>query len=248
MAASSTTSTRYQLGLLLTNLIFSVVLNYAHARGHHPGRQQRFHQSRLHGSIPEAIDRHQFISEHNAVRAQFHEQPLTWNSTLARYAKRFALQRVGDCEMVHSNGPFGENVFWGSNYESYSASTAVQSWAGETSNYNSQINSCAVGQMCGHYTQIVWTTTTRLGCARVKCNSGGVYAICVYDPPGNFVGENPFADLSSQLAKQYEGVKLAKDKLSGTMSSQMPVFTVNNKKPQASSSPLNNAPAPAPQA
>ncbi|RZC84787.1 hypothetical protein C5167_047573 [Papaver somniferum] len=197
--ATSATFTRYQPGLLLTNLIVSVVLNYAHARGHHPGRQQR-----LHGAPADAVDRHQFICEHNAVRAKFSEQPLTWNSTLARYARRFASQRAGDCDMIHSNGPFGENIFWGGKYEDYSAACAVKSWAAETSAYNLSLNSCQMNAMCRHFTQIVWTTTKRMGCARVKCNNGGVFAMCVYDPPGNFEGENPFGKVASGVAPKWD--------------------------------------------
>ncbi|KAI3873853.1 hypothetical protein MKX03_010823 [Papaver bracteatum] len=239
--ATSATSTRYQLGLLLTNLIVSVVLNYAHATGHHPGRQQR-----LHGTAADAVDRHQFISEHNAVRAKFSEQPLTWNSTLVRYARRFASQRVGDCDMIHSNGPFGENIFWGGKYEDFSAAYAVQSWASETSVYDPSKNSCQMNAMCGHYTQIVWMTTKRMGCARVKCNNGGVFAICVYDPPGNFEGENPFSgvpEIGGIPKDSYsDEVKLAEN----FKTSQKPVFTVNNILPELT--PVKNAPAPAQQA
>ncbi|RZC91397.1 hypothetical protein C5167_027461 [Papaver somniferum] len=239
--AASATSTRYQLRLLLTNLIVSVVLNYAHAKGHHPGRQQR-----LHSIPPDAVDRHEFISEHNAVRAKFSEQPLTWNSTLARYARRFASQRVGDCDMIHSNGPFGENIFWGGKYEDYSAAFAVKSWAAETSSYNPSLNSCQMNAMCGHFTQIVWTTTKRMGCARVKCNNGGVFAICVYDPPGNFEGENPFTGIPQiggiTTNSLSDDVRLSEN----TKTSQKPVFTVNNILPNLT--PVKSAPAPAQQA
>ncbi|KAI3920608.1 hypothetical protein MKX01_017619 [Papaver californicum] len=257
-SSSSTTLTRYQLDLLLTNLIFSVALNYAHAIGQH-------------GIRPDAVDKHEFISEHNAVRAQFGEQPLTWNSTLARYARRIASQRIADCQMIHSNGDFGENVFWGDKYEAYSAAYAVKSWASETTYYNPTQNSCNQNGICGHYTQIVWTTTTRLGCSRVKCNSGGVYAICVYDPPGNYVGENPFKGLSlsspdggaSTQSSLFGDVKLQRSS-KDNMSSQKLMFTVNNIMPELSddqpsftnsppendhsnnSAPLNNVPPPPP--
>ncbi|KAI3903902.1 hypothetical protein MKW92_047345 [Papaver armeniacum] len=243
------TSTRYQLGLLLTNLIVSVVLNYAHAKGHHPGRQQR-----LHGTRADAVDRHQFISEHNAVRSKFSERPLTWNSTLVRYARRFASQRAGDCDMVHSNGPFGENIFWGGKYEDYSAAYAVKSWAAETSAYDASQNSCQMNAMCGHYTQIIWTTTKRMGCARVKCNNGGVFAICVYDPPGNFEGENPFGKVASSVATEMGAVTanplFGDVKLSENIkTSQKPIFTLDNAPaPAQQASPLSEAAAPAPQA
>ncbi|KAI3852503.1 hypothetical protein MKW92_026909 [Papaver armeniacum] len=236
--ATSATSTRYQLGLLLTNLIVSVVLNYAHAKGHHPGRQQRLHGT-LHGTRADAVDRHQFISEHNAVRSKFSEHPLTskfsehaliWNSTL----------RAGDCDMVHSNGPFGENIFWGGKYEDYSAAYAFKSWAAETSAYDASQNSCQMNAM--------------MGCARVKCNSGGVFAICVYDPPCNFEGENPFGKVASSAATQMGAVAanplFGDVKLSENIkTSQKPIFTLNNAPaPAQQASPLSEAAAPAPQA
>lgn len=52
------------------------------------------------------------------------------------------------------------------------------------------------GKMCGHYTQIVWRDSVRLGCASVNCLNGGMYAICSYDPPGNYIGESPFDSAS----------------------------------------------------
>ncbi|RVW39746.1 Pathogenesis-related protein 1B [Vitis vinifera] len=68
----------------------------------------------------------------------------------------------------------------------------VESWAKEHKYYNKDTNQCTQGQMCGHYTQIVWRDSVRLGCARVNCLNGGMYAICSYDPPGNYINENPF--------------------------------------------------------
>ncbi|XWS52169.1 hypothetical protein CRYUN_Cryun11dG0043900 [Craigia yunnanensis] len=35
--------------------------------------------------------------------------------------------------------------------------------------------------MCGHYTQIVWKNTRRIGCARVICDNGDVFMTCNYD-------------------------------------------------------------------
>jgi len=38
-------------------------------------------------------------------------------------------------------------------------------WADEEKCYDYDSNTCAEGHMCGHYTQIVWSTTRKLGCA-----------------------------------------------------------------------------------
>ncbi|KAK2998900.1 hypothetical protein RJ639_023346, partial [Escallonia herrerae] len=45
------------------------------------------------------------------------------------------------------------------------------------------------GQMCGHYTQVVWRNSVRLGCARVQSNSGWWFIACNYDPPGNYIAQ-----------------------------------------------------------
>ena len=42
---------------------------------------------------------------------------------------------------------------------------AVTAWVNEEADYHYASNTCDAGQMCGHYTQIVWATTTKLGCA-----------------------------------------------------------------------------------
>jgi hypothetical protein len=49
---------------------------------------------------------------------------------------------------------------------------------------------------CGHYTQVIWRTTQRVGCGYSECqgDSGFTYGIwvCNYDPPGNYIGETPY--------------------------------------------------------
>lgn len=137
----------------------------------------------------------EFLSDHNMVRAAHGELPLAWDLHLEKYAKWWAGQRKGDCNLEHSfpeNGfKYGENVFWGGG-SAWTPTDAVHAWADEEKYYTYKSNSCVAGQMCGHYTQIVWKSTQRLGCARVVCNSGDVFMTCNYDPPGNYYGEKPY--------------------------------------------------------
>ncbi|KAL6540820.1 hypothetical protein OROMI_024703 [Orobanche minor] len=137
----------------------------------------------------------QFLYGHNLVRARKMELPLTWDSQLANYADWWARQRQQDCQLVHSfpEGDFklGENIYWGGG-SAWTPTDAVGAWADEERYYSYESNSCAEGQMCGHYTQIVWKTTLRIGCARVACESGDVFMTCNYYPPGNYVGERPY--------------------------------------------------------
>lgn len=126
------------------------------------------------------------------------EPPLEWDGRLAAYARAWADQRVGDCRLVHSNGPFGENIFW-AGQNNWRARDVVKVWADEDKFYNVRANTCQPQHMCGHYTQIVWRDSTKVGCAHVDCSNGGVYAICVYNPPGNYEGENPFGSYKDQI-------------------------------------------------
>ncbi|XP_031500686.1 pathogenesis-related protein PR-1-like [Nymphaea colorata] len=134
----------------------------------------------------------QFLIPQNQVRASVGEPPLVWDPTLAQYAAWYASQREGDCALQHSGGPYGENIFWGAG-TGWNPADAVNNWASEAPDYDYNSNSCVDGRMCGHYTQIVWSSTTRVGCAKVVCDGEvGVFMTCNYDPPGNYVGERPY--------------------------------------------------------
>ncbi|XP_010924519.1 pathogenesis-related protein 1C [Elaeis guineensis] len=133
----------------------------------------------------------EFLVAHNAIRTLAGERPYVWDRRLARYARRWAEQRRENCDTIHSHGPYGENMFWGTGWD-WKAKEAVQNWAHERLYYNRTDRSCWPGKMCGHFTQIVWNSTVRVGCARVECYQGGVIISCNYDPPGNYVGEDPF--------------------------------------------------------
>ncbi|KAL0412642.1 UNVERIFIED_CONTAM: Pathogenesis-related protein 1A [Sesamum radiatum] len=51
-----------------------------------------------------------FLDAHNRARAQVGVRPLVWNETVANYALDYAHKRYGDCELEHSQGPYGENL------------------------------------------------------------------------------------------------------------------------------------------
>ncbi|XP_022143879.1 pathogenesis-related protein 1A [Momordica charantia] len=133
----------------------------------------------------------EFLVAHNKVRTKVTHPPFGWDKKLARYARRWGMKRCGDCKMIHSYGPYGENLFWGA-LDHWTPTEVVESWASEVQFYDAQNNACSEGQMCGHYTQIIWKDSAKIGCARVQCQSGGLLIICEYDPPGNYVNESPF--------------------------------------------------------
>ncbi|WCJ42403.1 Pathogenesis-related protein 1 [Euphorbia peplus] len=144
------------------------------------------------GCIGDSIE---FLFAHNLVRASKWELPLMWDFQLEKYARWWAELRSQNCDIKHSfpEGEFklGENIYWGSG-SSWRPRDAVNAWASEEKFYNYGTNNCVEGQMCGHYTQIVWKNTRKIGCARVVCEDGDVFMTCNYDPPGNFVGQRPY--------------------------------------------------------
>lgn len=132
---------------------------------------------------------------HNRVRGELGLPPLAWSEDLARYAGTWAgkLQRKG-CRLQHRppSGPdaqrYGENIF-SMTGQPATVGDVVGSWAEEVQQYDARTNRCK--GVCGHYTQIVWKASQRLGCAMATCGDTEVW-VCNYDPPGNFVGERPY--------------------------------------------------------
>ena len=129
------------------------------------------------------------LAAHNAVRARVKVPPLTWSDALAARAQEWAHTLLERHQFEHRpNSTYGENLF-----EIDGASTTparvMDSWAAESRNYDYGSNKCR--GMCGHYTQIVWRETRKVGCGVARADGREVW-VCNYDPPGNFVGERPY--------------------------------------------------------
>ncbi|KAL8199854.1 hypothetical protein R6Q57_013422 [Mikania cordata] len=132
-----------------------------------------------------------YLNAHNAARANVGVGNMAWNATLAYYAQNYANQKKNDCNLVHSNGPYGENLAKGSG-EFMTGTAAVNLWVDEKTWYDHASNTCATGKVCGHYTQVVWRKSNQLGCGRVQCANGWYFVICSYYPRGNIIGQSPY--------------------------------------------------------
>ncbi|KAJ6302645.1 hypothetical protein OIU77_016682 [Salix suchowensis] len=130
-----------------------------------------------------------YLNAHNNARAQVGVGNMVWDNNVAAYASNYVQRLKGDCRLVHSGGPYGENLAGSSG--DLSGSAAVKLWVDEKPKYDYNSNSC-VGGECRHYTQVVWRKSVRLGCAKARCNNGGTIISCNYDPRGNYVNERPY--------------------------------------------------------
>jgi hypothetical protein len=93
---------------------------------------------------------------------------------------------------------WGENVFsyWrGGAYEGWRKTPeyVVDRWTSEGQWYDHETNTCNApkGSVCGHFTQVISTYTTHVGCGRARCKSAEVW-VCNYAPPGNYKGVPPY--------------------------------------------------------
>src|SRR6185503_11732139 len=110
-----------------------------------------------------------------------------------------ALDWARQCLWRHSGTRgYGENLF-ASTATSVAIGEVVASWASESADYSYESNGCAAGKVCGHYTQLVWRSTTSVGCASHVCDTGSPFGsgrwliwVCEYVPPGNIVGMRPY--------------------------------------------------------
>ncbi len=123
---------------------------------------------------------------------------LNWNAGIAQTAQTYANQ----CMYQHSGNPdYGENIYAATPWSPSAPTDAAAAWASEYANYDYASNTCATGQQCGHYTQMVWRDTAKIGCGVANCSSNSpfgaahpqwTFVVCNYDPPGNYVGERPY--------------------------------------------------------
>ncbi|KAG9329041.1 hypothetical protein JZ751_001000 [Albula glossodonta] len=144
----------------------------------------------------------EILDYHNKVRANVfppaaNMEYMVWDEGLARSAEAWAATCIWD------HGPANLMRFLGQNL------SLVKPWYDEVRDYafpyprdcNPQCPMRCYGPMCTHYTQMVWATSNRVGCAVNTCYNmyvwGAVwrratYLVCNYSPKGNWIGEAPY--------------------------------------------------------
>ncbi|KAG2189923.1 hypothetical protein INT46_001938 [Mucor plumbeus] len=123
------------------------------------------------------------LKAHNKLRAKHHAPALKWDDKLATYAQKWS----NKCVFEHSNSPYGENLALG--YPTWTS--VVNGWYSEVKDYD--YSKTGFSMNTGHFTQVVWKSTTKVGCGVKTCNNlgqGTKLYTCSYSSPGNMVGDN----------------------------------------------------------
>ncbi|XP_022071430.1 GLIPR1-like protein 1 [Acanthochromis polyacanthus] len=166
------------------------------------------------GSLPDITDGkfiEECVREHNWARSSVSPAAsnmlyMTWDEGLAITARAWARNCVfkhnihlGDARRVHPTYPsVGENIWAGYPPSSFNVTSAIQRWVNEKLHYVYQKNTCT--KVCGHYTQVVWATSYKVGCAVQRCpkgvthfsNKDGAVFVCNYAISGNMRGSWPY--------------------------------------------------------
>nr|XP_023650473.1 cysteine-rich secretory protein LCCL domain-containing 1 [Paramormyrops kingsleyae]XP_023650474.1 cysteine-rich secretory protein LCCL domain-containing 1 [Paramormyrops kingsleyae] len=150
---------------------------------------------------------------HNKLRGQVYPQAsnmeyMVWDAELQRSAEAWAQTCLWEHGPASLLPQIGQNlgVHWGR----YRPPTFhIQAWYDEVRDYiypypqecNSYCPFHCTGPVCTHYTQLVWATSSRVGCAINVCHNmnvwgqiwaKAVYLVCNYSPKGNWWGHPPY--------------------------------------------------------
>lgn len=135
------------------------------------------------------------LAIHNQERARVGVPPLTWDPALAASAAAYGPQLAAFGRLQHSAPQIrpgqGENLWMGT-AGAFSLEEMARSWAEERSYFRAgafpNVSRSGNWSDVGHYTQMIWRGTTRVGCALHRGGSAD-YLICRYTPVGNVVGQ-----------------------------------------------------------
>ncbi|KAI9068503.1 PR-1-like protein [Trametes sanguinea] len=135
------------------------------------------------------VERQAYLDQHNDVRGKFGAQPLVWSDDLQAKAQSYA----ENCQLRHSdgaNGPVGENLAAATGV--FDTTAAVKLFVRDMGKLDQNPNNFVFS----HFTQVVWKSTTQLGCGVALCDGilpgrrgPATYHVCLYDPVGNVIGQ-----------------------------------------------------------
>ncbi|KAJ4535773.1 hypothetical protein HRR77_007717 [Exophiala dermatitidis] len=142
------------------------------------------------------------LVHHNIHRTNHSASALTWSPAMAETARVIAQTCVYGHVTNINGGGYGQNI--GAGYPAtplgmgnFVTEGLYNSEVNNYVSYGSEPDTSKLNQW-GHFTQIVWKSTTSVGCYTADCTATGLqnvgsgvppyFTVCNYSPPGNFIG------------------------------------------------------------
>lgn len=139
------------------------------------------------------------LAAHNRERDARGIAALAWDPVLAREAASWSAELASSGAFEHDeerggDDPQGENL-WAGTRGAYAPEEMVEGWIEEKKYFRPGRfpDNSTTGDFAdvGHYTQLMWRETDRVGCA-LAAGAEEEVLVCRYRTAGNVVGERPF--------------------------------------------------------
>ncbi len=135
------------------------------------------------------------LAAHNDARKAVGTPNLVLDADLNRQALEYAQQMARTGSFQHSASSTrpnqGENL-WAGTAGRFTHEQQAAGWIDERRYYIHDrfpyVSTTGRWQDVGHYTQIIWRDTTRLGCG-IATGGNRDYVVCRYSAPGNVSGQ-----------------------------------------------------------
>jgi len=152
-------------------------------------------------STPEAITA--CVGSHNKLRALHQNTPnVEWDDSLAARAQSYADTLVAinkasaTTQLIHESPAdgMGENLYWADNQKVKTCAEATLAWYEEIKDYSYATAGSKNGKAVGHFTQVVWKNSVRIGVGiatmpsrkYAKYGNKETFIVAKYSPQGNF--------------------------------------------------------------
>jgi len=145
---------------------------------------------------PTAEEIKKYLDEHNKLRCLHGHPKMTWDDTTSKTAEMWAQKRLAETVTGHSKGRngVGENIAWqaGPNKQNTvkHIGEMIQAWYDEIVFCASDTcdKSTDSKKPVGHFTQLIWKDSIKLGCGHASGShkyGEQIYVVCQYSPGGN---------------------------------------------------------------
>ncbi|NXM61856.1 CRVP2 protein, partial [Illadopsis cleaveri] len=135
------------------------------------------------------------VDRHNALRREVkptasNMMKMEWCPLAAENAQNWANQctsRHSPSNLRRTSVLCGENLFMSS--APFSWPNVLQAWYNEEKNFEYGTGAKTKGAMFGHYTQMVWHNSYKIGCGFAFCSNTtySYFYVCQYCPAGNLI-------------------------------------------------------------